>query len=407
MRLLFLVKLAAVACIATIATGQASACQCGPSIYGKNSWEVAKLEAKGAIVVFEGTREHFEMQWSLLNAKEGELIPPDTLGATRNNRAGILLTFRVQRAYQGDLGPEVQLSTGLGGGDCGAQFVPGLTYLVCAYGPTLGELGVSMCSPGRWIGDSSVAADLRYLRHERPSASDLVPSRRLTAKEQKEQRQRYFEEFKKRYAAVTGKIRGTVIAGNTRDANAGAISFLSTAGYSPVEHPITQVDQDGSFCSGRLGPSKYYLYFTRASDAGLTSAVYYPGVNDRIKATAIEISAGQTQSNITFNVPVQKTYSVRGFISTNDKSELDANSISVVLVGLDGALYPGWYSPTIDFQGSSPLPKVRYFNFENVLPGRYIAYASVVGRGWWYTKKVEVIAMTHMKFISLQLVHKK
>jgi len=180
----------------------------------------------------------------------------------------------------------------------------------------------------------------------------------------------------------------------------------STAGYSPLAHPTANVNLDGSFCSERLGPGKYYLYFTRGSDGGLTSAVYYPGVSERNKARIIEVNAGKPQSDITFKVTVQKTHSVRGIISTNDKSGLDAHGVYVALVGLDGGPYPAWYDQTIDFQRFFPLLKVKYFNFENVLPGRYIAYASVAGRGW-YTKKEEVSVTTHMKFISLELVHKK
>ena len=138
----------------------------------------------------------------------------------------------------------------------------------------------------------------------------------------------------------------------------------------------------------------------------MMSAVFYPGVSERIKATTIEVSAGQTQSGIKFKVPVQKTYAVRGIISANDKSGLDARSVYVALVNLDGCPYPAGYSQAIDFQSSFPLPKVKYFDFENVLPGRYMTYVSVLGQGW-YTKKEEVNVTTHMKFISLQLVHKK
>jgi hypothetical protein len=148
------------------------------------------------------------------------------------------------------------------------------------------------------------------------------------------------------------------------------------------------------------------LYFTKGSDIGLISAVYYPGASERAKATAIDVSAGQTQADISFRAPAQKTYSVRGFISTPDKSGLSLGSVSLALVNLDEITYQTWYIQTIQFQGSFPLPNVKYFNFENVLPGRYVAYASVLGQGW-YMKKEEVNVTTHMKFISLELLHKK
>jgi hypothetical protein len=144
------------------------------------------------------------------------------------------------------------------------------------------------------------------------------------------------------------------------------LSFLSTAGYSPIAHPTSNVRPDGSFCSTPLGPGKYYLYFTRGSEAGLMSAVYYPGVSEQIKATTIEVSAGQTQSGITFRILVQKTYAVRSIISTDDKSGLEARSVHVTLVSLGGVPYPARYSQPIDFQSSFPLPKVKYFDFEKL-----------------------------------------
>lgn len=134
--------------------------------------------------------------------------------------------------------------------------------------------------------------------------------------------------------------------------------------------------------------------------------MYYPGVTERSKATTIQVDAGQNKSDIRFNVPAQKTYSVRGIISTNDKSGLVGGGVYVALVSLDGGPFLAYSSKPIDFQGSFPLPKVKYFNLENVLPGRYFAYVSVLSRGW-YTRKEEVNVTTHMKFISLELVHKK
>lgn len=69
------------------------------------------------------------------------------------------MTFRVQKKYKGELGPKVQVSTGLGGGECRAQFITGLTYLVFSAGPSLDKRGVSICSPGGWIRSSDVEAE--------------------------------------------------------------------------------------------------------------------------------------------------------------------------------------------------------------------------------------------------------
>jgi hypothetical protein len=407
MKFSLFVEVVAAVSIAAIATGQAAGCQCGSKFHGKNNWELAKLEANDATVIFEGVPELLELQWDVMEAREGGRISADNLGTKSKCGPGMLVTFRVQRAYKGGLGPTIQIKTGLGGGDCGAIFDPGLTYLVFGSGTSLSDLEVSMCSPGGWIASRSVAAELRYLRKEQPIASDLVISKPWTAAAHatlEAQRHRDSEEFQKRYAAATGKICGRVYAEKTRDGNTGILSFLSTAGYSPLQHPTANVNPDGSFCSGSLSPGKYYLYFTRGSVEGPTSAVYYPGVREQNEATKVEVNAGRTESNIAFKVPVQKAYSVRGIISNNDKSGLDARSVSISLIGLDGDPFLFAHSQPIDFQGSFPLPKVKYFDIENVPPGRYIAYVSVLGQGW-YTKKEEVNVTTHIKFISLQLEH--
>jgi hypothetical protein len=409
MKFKFAIKLAMLACIGIVASGQAHACQCGASFHGKNSWEQATAEANWADVIFEGTPERFEFEWDVLKAKEGEMIPAGNPGAKPECGPRMLITFRVQRGYKGDSDPEVRIKTGLGGGDCGAVFAPGLTYLIFASRTKAGDLEVSMCSPGGWIGNHSVAPELRNLRKEHPIKTDLAPYVRLTPKDyaaQEGQRHRDFDEFQKQYASVTGKICGTVIEEKTKGGDMGMLSFLSTAGYSPFDHPTVAINADGSFCSGRLGPGSYFLYFTKWSDAGLASEAYYPGEIERSKAATVEIGAGRTQPNIVLKIPEQKTYSVRGIISTNDRSGLDARSVDVSLIRVDDGVLPAAYSQPIDFQSSYPIPKVKYFVFENVLPGRYIVYISVLGQVW-YTKKEEVSVTTHMKFISLQLEHRK
>ena len=365
---------------------------------GGNAWEIAQRRAARAAAVFEGTPQHFEFQWNPLTAKPGDLAPADSPAGEPDLQwktgPRMLMTFRIQRAYKGALERAVKIATGLGGGDCGAQFQPGLSYLVYAYGSAPGELSVSMCSPGGWIDSGSFATDLRYLRKERPIASDLTPFDPRAFERLQQQG------YKERYAARTGVICGTVIAGAPGN-HSQMISFLSTMGHS-TRPPTTEVKQDGSFCSQGLGPGRYYLYFTR----GLVSALFYPGVVERTKAIAVEVSAGQSLSNIVFKVPTQKMYSVQGFISTNDKSELTEESVSVWLMGLDGATQQALYSQAVDFRGWFPLSKVKYFRIENVLPGHYRACALIAGRGW-FTRTVDVDVTTRARFIFLELVHKK
>jgi len=119
------------------------------------------------------------------------------------------------------------------------------------------------------------------------------------------------------------------------------------------------------------------------------------------------VNAGQALADITFKVPVQETHSVRGVLNIYDSSRAGAHVVAyVTLVSLDGDSFLAQHQQRIDFAGSSALHKVKYFKVENVLPGRYTAYVSGPGRGW-YTKKEEVSVATHMKFVSLELFHQK
>jgi hypothetical protein len=405
---MFFLRVAAAVLIATIAVGRAVACQCSSGFHGKNAWELAAVEAQGSDAIFEGTPERFEMEWSVLNTKVGELIPSGDMGAGPGSEwPRMVVTFRVQRAYKGDLGPEVKVKTGLGSGDCGAEYASGLTYLVFAGKFKTSSLGVSRCSPGGWVGGSKAAVELRYLRKERPLAGDLAVIRRWNEKEyaaQEAQRRGDADDFLKRYEAATGEICGTISSEKTKAS--GMISFLSTAGFSPYAPPMAYSNEDGSFCSRRLGPGKYYLYLTRDSGAGERQSVFYPGVSEKEKATTVEVTAGHTQFGIVFKVPTQEGHSVRGVVLIYGGPGVKASSGYVGLIRLDGGAFPGDQSQRIDFASSSVFPKLKYFKFENVLPGRYAVVVLSFGKGW-YTRKEEVIVTGHMKFVSVELFHQK
>jgi hypothetical protein len=59
----------------------------------------------------------------------------------------------------------------------------------------------------------------------------------------------------------------------------------------------------------------------------------------RSKATAIVIHPGQAISNIALKIPRQETYSVRGLLSTNDRSDLPEGEVFVSLVNSDPAVW--------------------------------------------------------------------
>jgi hypothetical protein len=392
MKLPSLVRLATIACCVAVAVQDAPACSCG-GFTGRTAWEGAQRKAQNAPVIFEGVPEHFQWQWSILNAKDGDLIPADAypIGQGRAHWPRMVVTFRVQRVYKGNLGEKVDVTTGIVTADCSERrFATRETYLVYGF-------GVGLCSPGGSIGQSELATELRYLRKEQPIQSDLVGIRSLFSDSEKT-RARIVPSFR--------KICGTILRQGAKVSDRETVAFLSAAGYSPYEFPSAEVNQDRSFCSDNLEPGKYYLYFTGSSGGRLTSAGYYPAINDRSKAQMVEISAGQTQSSIVIKVPSQEGRRVHGLISINDKSGLTPSDVRIELIRLDGAPSEAWYEQAVDFTGSFPMPRVKYFHFDSVLPGRYMAYVSVAREGW-YTKKVQVNVSAHMKFLLLELSHRR
>ena len=124
-------KLVAAIILAAIAGPYASACKCG-GIRGRTAWETAEKEARSSLAIFEGTPERFAVQSDILSAKPGDMVPADAddQAARSAGFPHLVITFRVKRVYQGDLGPQVQVRTGVGGGDCGAAYQTGMDYLV-------------------------------------------------------------------------------------------------------------------------------------------------------------------------------------------------------------------------------------------------------------------------------------
>jgi hypothetical protein len=245
----------ALAC-ALIASRPASACTCVSPIDGNSAREAAKRRAFDAAAIFEGEPERIELRWSLLQAKDGDLVPAGLAvwDPSGRDEPVVVVTFRVLRAYKGDLHSEVEIVTGLGGGDCGRVFSPGLTYLVYAYSgqsPSPSELTVALCEPGGWIGDADQAASLRYLRKEPPTRDDLSQWIGLPQKQLAARRQLADEQSSKQFESITGRVCGRMDPLSLKDWD---VSFVSTKAISVSQHPWAQVKQDGSFCSPRSHP---------------------------------------------------------------------------------------------------------------------------------------------------------
>lgn len=67
---------------------------------------------------------------------------------------GYSMRFAVDETFRGDLGTEVMVETGTGGGDCGTPLLPGDKYLIFAYKSDKGELWTGLCSGNQELIDN-------------------------------------------------------------------------------------------------------------------------------------------------------------------------------------------------------------------------------------------------------------
>lgn len=84
-----------------------------------------------------------------------------TFGEGRDRRVQRLIRFTVDEAFRGIDGSEAEVTTGLGGGDCGYGFSLGGQYLVYAYRYKDG-LSTGICTRTRNL--SNATEDLAYIR---------------------------------------------------------------------------------------------------------------------------------------------------------------------------------------------------------------------------------------------------
>jgi hypothetical protein len=83
-------------------------------------------------------------------------------GTPDSPNRGRVVVFAIERAFRGVQGTTAEITTGMGGGDCGYPFEVGERYLVYAYREKeASRLGTGICTRTRPIADA--AEDLRYI----------------------------------------------------------------------------------------------------------------------------------------------------------------------------------------------------------------------------------------------------
>ncbi|HEX6324843.1 MAG TPA: carboxypeptidase regulatory-like domain-containing protein [Vicinamibacterales bacterium] len=125
-----------------------------------------------------------ESLWTTAAVFSGEVVaiaePP---GEPREPFARRRVTFRVLEVWRGAVGASVEVTTGMGGGDCGYRFVTGSRYLVYAHANNAGELSTGICSRTRLL--SAASEDIAYLKSvvQTPSAGGRIFGRVMLSRD--------------------------------------------------------------------------------------------------------------------------------------------------------------------------------------------------------------------------------
>jgi hypothetical protein len=349
----------------------AFACKCvSPPPDAKTARAVAQWHAQRSDAIFEGTVQGVELKWRLIQAPVGGLVSTNL----EEDPPVIQVTFNVSRSYKGVRANRVVLTTGLGGGDCGFDFQMGQQYLVYSYKDDSGQLSTGICSGTGLVQQSQ--SDLSFLRGE-PSDSDTV---------------------KQNASSSTTKLCGHVVSSGAELAD-GQLFLFRVGNKSPIPIEDAEVADDGSFCFTGTSSGSYRLAFMRRAEESPVSFVWYPGTDNLSESDSVEMKDSRSRLGLTFKIPFQRTFSVRGNVLTSNKLVLPPQS-EVLLMNADPSSFLVAYSQDVDTRG--------FFSFPSVLPGRYWALVGVDSDAAtnWATKKIEVEVRGPVGSLPLELIPK-
>ena len=336
----------------------------------KTARDFAKWYADTSDAVFEGTVKRIELKSGFMDAKVGGLVP-----ASLEDQDIILrVTFDMSQSYKGIGQKDVELTTGVGGGDCGFDFESGKQYLVFAFADTSGHLSTGICSGTGLLEDSQ--SELSYLRGEKAIS----------------------ETTKQNVSVPPTKFCGHIAARgiNLSDSQ---VFLMRVGNKSPIPSEEAEIAPDGSFCFEGARPGKYYMAFISRDEDSPTSFVLFPGTANSSDSRPIELKSEQVHSDLKVVVEPQPTFSVRGNILIPKNSALPAEC-KVFLLNTDVLSFLVSYSMDVDPSGS--------FEFRRVLPGKYWAFVGVDSDAApnWLTRKAEVEVNATVSGLSLELVRK-
>jgi len=249
-------------------------------------------------------------------------------------KLGYSMRFAVDESLKGDLGTEVIIETGSGGGDCGTPLAPGGKFLIFAYKSEDGKLWTGLCSGNRAIGTGS-------------SDNQLV------------------EQYRSLVRRGTGSIFGHLSfaepiwnQNDLEEGNDKPFGAVRVVARSPRFTVAVQADKDGLYQFDSLPPGKY----TVVPDIS-TQMDFDHEYEDRYQ---VDLSAGGCAQ---VNFRVQPITRIKGHIAR--PPGVESKLIEVVAVPVH-AMILNQFSGKTDFAGDDgrfdlwPLPPGDYYVGVNI-----------------------------------------
>ena len=369
------------------------ACSCG-------SANAPCISFGSAQAVFVGT---------VLSKRVDEQTRPTDRGNINRNPIGF--RFAVEQSYRGAAGPEIEIFTGRGGGDCGYDFKIGQRYLVYAYLDG-DKLTTYICTRTKLFG--TAAEDLAFLatlsspsqgvtifgtithgeaeteysssdvfitiegaspqQEIRPDAEGHFRLSGLPAGKYKVslhlpqtlsawQSERQIEVLDRGCAFIGWNVRNNGRAsGRVVDTDGEGIASIAVQLIKPDIDPLqasglgTVTDASGNFSLSEVPKGRYIIAvnYNRYPNPNDPTIVYpssfYPGVTDQAQAQVITIGTGEKLENLEIRVPPRRPASIlTGAIVWSDGSPVVDAQLSVMDVTENDP--SGFVAVAVDRQG--------------------------------------------------------
>jgi hypothetical protein len=304
----FLAVMSLLAVLASSALG----CTCESPSDAKTVRDLAVWYSEGANsseIIFEGVVENQRLLAGTVDARQNS-ASPSTVSPQR------VISFRVLRAYRGDVSGLVTVLTASSDADCGFDFDTGSQYLVYADRVDDNTLRTSICT-GTSLSQHAAPA-LRVLRGEDPTPDDLLDAKS------------YYDKFAPQW---TGTVCGRIIKPDGTPLAKAWIELTQVRDDTLLPNTAAEsatANSDGTFSIRYIRPGKYLLTAERLDSKDyLRWSGYYPGVMAHAEAKLIEVHAGENLSDIQFAVGKVRVHTVLFRIVTSDGSALPLKQLGV------------------------------------------------------------------------------